>query len=207
MYAPRHLLKSALAAALVLGCGDSSGMDSGSTRVTVLLKDAPGDVIAAVVNISEIYLQRGDDADGSPRVVLFDRDTTVNLVDLVDLTAELTTVDIPSGEYEQLRFLVPGAWINVEGQGVYATAANAPEVPAELTVVGTLITPSFSQSGLKVNFGDPGSEGDDGVTLGDGETVIVTIDFDVAQSFGQQAGQSGNWVMRPAITGTIAPAP
>jgi hypothetical protein len=30
---------------------------------------------------------------------------------------------------------------------------------------------------------------------------ILLVDFDVEQSFGQLAGQSGMWVMRPVVTG------
>lgn len=68
-------------------------------------------------------------------------------------------------------------------------------------MAGLLIMPSFNASGLKVNF--PGS-----LTLGEGETTLL-VDFDVAQSFGKEAGQSGKWEVRPVITGekVAPPAP
>lgn len=62
-------------------------------------------------------------------------------------------------------------------------------------VDGVLQTPSFDQSGLKVNL--PQGE----LEL-EGESTTWLVDFDVAESFGQEAGGSGQWVMNPVITGT-----
>jgi hypothetical protein len=39
------------------------------------------------------------------------------------------------------------------------------------------------------------------VTLGEGAEVMV-VDFDVSQSFGHQAGNSGKWVMHPVLQAT-----
>jgi hypothetical protein len=53
--------------------------------------------------------------------------------------------------------------------------------------------PSLGSSGLKVNF--PETELD--ITL----DHDFLVDFDVSQSFGKQAGNSGKWVMHPVIKG------
>ena len=42
-----------------------------------------------------------------------------------------------------------------------------------------------------------------GVTLAEGDDAGVLIDFDIAQSFGHQAEQSGKWVMHPVILGKV----
>ena len=53
--------------------------------------------------------------------------------------------------------------------------------------------PSLGQSGLKVDFGS--------VALNITTDQDFLVDFDVSQSFGQAAGQSGQWVMTPVIKG------
>ena len=195
-------LFTALAAVVVLaGCsGDSSGPADGTARVTLLLTDAPGDIKTAMVTIDEIYLQ-GEDGD---RVVLMDEPVTTDLLTLVDdYQTLLTDVEVPAGAYSQLRFVISGAYIEVERDGgateFFASASDYTGLPEGAVVTGLLKMPSFNSSGLKVNF--PGS-----LTLEEGETTLL-VDFDVAQSFGKEAGQSGKWVMHPVITGEKTEAP
>jgi hypothetical protein len=179
---------TALTAALALAaCGDDDG---DSTRLSIRLTDAPGDITTAVVTIDEIYLQ-GDEG----RVTLRDTPATVSLIDLANETETLVQdAVVPAGSYGQLRFVISGAYIDVEGQGIYATSPDYAGLPAGATVAGELQTPSFDASGLKVIL--PG----DRLVL-DTDQKILLVDFDVSQSFGQQAGNSGRWVMRPVIKG------
>ncbi len=178
----------------MLGCGDGSDGD-GTGRVSIKLTDAPGDILAAVVTIDEIYLQ-----GSNGRTVLRDSDTTVNLLTLANDAA--TIVDqaiVPAGSYEQLRFVISGAYIEVEGDGggseIYATSPDYAGLPAGAVVTGELQAPSLGQSGLKVQLG-----GDDSFVVTE-DAAIVLVDFDVSQSFGHQAGNSGRWVMHPVIKG------
>ena len=60
-------------------------------------------------------------------------------------------------------------------------------------MTGELQMPSFSSSGLKVSFTG-------GLAIDD-ETILL-IDFDVAESFGQETG-SGKWVLHPVLTGSV----
>ena len=179
----------------VVACDD--GTDPGeSTQVRVLLTDAPGQVQAAVVTISEVYLQGGGDGEG--RVTLRDDEFTTDLLTLADETEILVDgTDVPNDTYGQLRFVITGAYIQVdngdETSSIYATSEDYAGLPAGATVAGQLQTPSFDQSGLKVNL--PQEE----LTLNGGTTTWL-VDFDVAQSFGQEAGDQ--WVMHPVITGT-----
>src|SRR5690606_18339731 len=64
-------------------------------------------------------------------------------------------------------------------------------LPAGAQVTGVLKMPGFAQSGLKVLLGE-------GALAVSGEETLL-VDFDVAQSFGKEAGRSGKWVMRPVI--------
>ena len=192
MRTPR-LLFLPLAAAIALGtfsaCSESTGVGSG--KISILLTDAPGDVKAAVVTISQIYLQ------GSGRVVLRDEPVTVDLLTLAGSTATLVDEAIvPAGTYSQLRFVITDAYIEVENAGgttsIYASSPNYAGLPSGAHVAGELQLPSFAQSGLKVDL--PGGA----VTISGDERVIL-VDFDVAQSFGHAAGGSGRWVMTPVI--------
>lgn len=179
----------------MLGCSDGSD-GNGSGRVSVVLTDAPGDVLAAVVTIDEIYLQGSDG-----RTVLRDRDTTVNLLTLANDAATLVDEAIvPAGTYEQLRFVISGAYIEVEGatagtSEIYATSPDYAGLPDGAVVTGELQAPSLGQSGLKVQLG-----GDDSFVVTE-DAAIVLVDFDVSQSFGHAAGNSGSWVMHPVIKG------
>jgi len=178
-------------------CGEPATVNtSGNARVTVLLTDDPGDVLEAWVTIDEIYLQ------GDGRSVLLDEPVSANLVALVDETMTLLQdVVVPAGTYAALRFVISGACILVEGETETTVYSTSPEYecPAEGDATGTLVAPSFDASGLKVNFPES-------LVLDEGETTFL-VDFDVAESFGQQAGQSGMWVMHPVITGQQQEAP
>lgn len=161
--------------------GDAAGNDM--ARVSVRLTDAPGDLASAEVEIREIYLQgAGEETEG--RVTLFSGSRTLDLLTLQNgVTEELADVTVPAGSYSQLRLVVGDARITTEGGATYSTANN------------TLQCPSCAQSGLKVNL--PGGS----LRLEDDAQVLV-IDFDVSQSFGRAAGQSGRWVMRPVLAAT-----
>src|SRR6476659_212427 len=175
--APRHAAFLLAIAATLAGCDGQS--PSGTTSLSVRLKDAPGDVQVAMVTISEV------DLVGSGGIQVLSQTPTT--VDLLTLAASATTlvqgVKIPSGTYSQLRFKITGACIAVDdgngGSTVYATTGY------DGTLCGTgealnLQAPSFAQSGLKVAM--PG----DALQL-TGPEKILLVDFDVTQSFGHEA--------------------
>ena len=193
---PRAVCRSLLLAAfLPLACSDSSGPGDGH-RMTIQLTDAAGDVEAAVVTISEVYLQ-----GTGGRVTLSDDAVTVNLIDLANSTAILVDeAVVPEGTYSELRFVITGAYIEVEnatgGTDIYASSPSYSGLPAGATVTGDLQMPSLGQSGLKVQLVN-------GADLEVTEDQDILVDFDVSQSFGQAAGQSGMWVMNPVIKGGV----
>ena len=184
-------------------CESSTGLQTG--KLSLLLTDAPGDVVAAVVTIEQIYLQPGDSSE-SGRIILRDEPITTDLLTLVDDTQSLVdTLVIPAGDYRQLRFVISGAHLEVEGDAgttsIYASSSDYAGLPDGALVAGELQMPSFAQSGLKVKL--PG----DVLIIGEDESVTLIVDFDVAQSFGKLAGGSGKWVMSPVLTGMAPPAP
>ena len=187
---PGGLLAVALAA--LAGCGDGAG-PGGTTALSVKLTDAPGDVQHAFVTITEINLT----GDGG-KVVLRDTPYTTDLLTLAGTTDDLVVdADVPSGTYTGLRFVISGACITVEnesgGSDIYTTDGYD-STPCGGPATGVLQAPSFAQSGLKVVL-------DEAALTLEGPQKILLVDFDVAQSFGHAAGQSGMWVMHPVVTG------
>lgn len=183
-----------LLAAALPACDDDNGSGpEGTTSVSLLLTDAPGDVQAAVVTISEIYLQGGPDG----RTTLLDVPVTVDLTDLANETvALLSDIDVKQGSYSELRFVISGAYLQVEtatGSEVFASSPNYDGLPAGVTVDGELQMPSLGSSGLKVKF-------DESLDFTEEEQTLL-VDFDVSQSFGHEAGNSGRWVMHPVVSG------
>jgi hypothetical protein len=188
-----------------VSCDSPTALKSG--KLSLLLTDAPGDVVKAVVTIDQIYLQASaDSANPSGRIILRDADVTTDLLTLVDSTQSLIAdVVIPAGSYSQLRFVISGAYIEVEGDvagttTIFASSSTYAGLPTGSVVGGDLQMPSFAQSGLKVQL--PG----DALVIGDDASVTLVVDFDVAQSFGKAAGSSGRWVMSPVLRG-MAPTP
>lgn len=186
-----------------VSCDSPTALQSG--KLSLLLTDAPGDVLKAVVTIDQIYLQPVEGSDAG-RIVLRDEDVTTDLLTLVDSTQSLIAdVVIPAGSYSQLRFVISGAYLEVEGDEagtttIFASSPGYAGLPEGAVVGGELQMPSFAQSGLKVQL--PG----DALVIGDDASVTLVVDFDVAQSFGKAAGASNRWVMSPVLKGTV-PAP
>ncbi|MHB1223600.1 MAG: DUF4382 domain-containing protein [Gemmatimonadaceae bacterium] len=207
--------------AAVAGCSETTAVND-SSRFSVYLKDAPGDVVQAVVTIDRVYLQGGTDAvdedttassgvdQGAQdaargRVLLTEDDVTVDLLTLVDdPMALLQNVVVPTGRYAGLRVVVSGGFVEVENAdgttSIYASSPDYAGLPDSAVVTGELRMPSFRSSGLKTQF--PGA-----LDVSD-DAEAVLIDFDVSQSFGAVAGNSGAWVMHPSIKGerTAPPA-
>jgi len=182
------------------GCDSAdTGSDTGTLRV--LLTDAPGDFLAAVVTIDRIYLQaeEGDDDPEDGRTILSDDQVTVDLLTLQnEVLAIVEDEEIPAGTYNQLRLVISGGYIEVEDEDGGSTIyASSDEYAAAQNVVadGRLQMPSYSSSGLKIVLPNELSEIES-------DENIVLIDFDVAESFGRPAGNSGMWVMRPVVRAT-----
>jgi hypothetical protein len=187
---------AALALTTLAACGSDGNAPNGSGQVSLILKDAPGDFLAAVVTIDEIYLQ-----GNGGRTVLSSTPVTTNLLTLAaDAATLVDDVTIPAGSYSELRFVVSGAYIKVDegnnSSSIYASSPNYAGLPQGAVVAGHLQMPSLGTSGLKVKL--PAG----GLTVNSGGSKILVVDFDVSQSFGHVAGNSGQWVMHPVVQAT-----
>jgi hypothetical protein len=186
-----------LFAALALAACDGGTAGSGTSRVSIRLTDAPGDLAQAWVRIDDIYLKGAVDSAGGGRTDLLSART--EWVDLLTLsggrTSELVNgAVVPAGRYSELRFVVCEAYVVTHEGDVYATRDAV--LPTGVTADGTLHMPSACSSGIKVKF-----PADSSLNLAS-ESSIMTVDFDVSQSFGHLAGTSGRWVMHPVLHAT-----
>ena len=147
---------------------------------------------AVWVEIGEIYLQGGGNEGRTMLLGAAEADGLglVELTQLAGATLDLVSdVDIAVGSYGQLRFVIEGAVLETDDGEVFTfNAAHPLGTPS----TGSLTCPSCAQTGIKVLL--PGEVAD----LEAGAHLIV-LDFDVSQSFGHAAGQSGSWVMHPVI--------
>lgn len=196
------LLAAIALPALACSNDDNTGPDNGTTQLTVKLTDADGGINAAVVTVSEVYLVGNGDES---HVSLTTTPVTVNLVDLANSTHTLVDgKDIANGAYTELRFVITGGYVEVAnpegGTSIYASSPDYAGLPAGATVTGQLQMPSLAESGLKVDL--PTED----LAL-DGGTETLLLDFDVSQSFGAAAGNSGMWVMHPVIKGATFTEP
>lgn len=196
----RHgrLVLPLLAALAMAACdGDGTG-GGGDARVSIRLTDAPGDLREAWVRIDRISL-KGGAADSTREGSVDLLGTRTEWVDLLTLsggrTAELVNgAVVPAGRYSELRMVVCEAYVVDNDGRVYATRDAV--LPAGVTANGQLQIPAGCSSGFKIKL-----SGDEPVELA-GESTILTVDFDVSQSFGHQAGNSGRWIMHPVLHAT-----
>lgn len=188
-----------LLAALAMAACDGDGTGSGGdARVSIRLTDAPGDLREAWVRIDRISLKGGaaDSTRGGSVDLLGTRTEWVDLLTLSGgRTAELVNgAVVPAGRYSELRMVVCEAYVVDRDGRVYATGDAV--LPAGVTADGQLQIPGGCSSGFKIKF-----SGDEPVELAS-ESTILTVDFDVSQSFGHQAGNSGRWIMHPVLHAT-----
>ncbi|UCF20400.1 MAG: DUF4382 domain-containing protein [Gemmatimonadota bacterium] len=158
----------------------------------------------------------GDGSNGGRVWLLEGSAGWINLLDLAGTWMELVgDAEVPAGVYSQLRFIVGGSVLvlgefdaedNLTIEKIYASSEQDLEdlneeigdglVPPPGTELGDLHCPSCSQTGFKVRF--PGGV----VVLEPGENVLM-VDFDVSETFGHQAGNSGRWIMHPTLLGSV----
>jgi hypothetical protein len=190
----RRLLPAVLLPFFVVAC-ESSGTGPRTTgTVSVMLTDAPGDFHNAIVTISNIQLL----GDGGT-VTLMDEPVTVDLLTLQNEVMTLVgETPVPGGRYSEMRIVISDGLIVVEQpDGSTRVYASSPAFATSqgFTATGQLQMPSLAQSGLKIKL--PSDAADI-----DGDDNAILVDFNVAGSFGHQAGNSGRWVMHPVIHAT-----
>lgn len=167
---------------------DFKGSSAAAAPLTIPAQN--GVVDRAVVTIGKISLLP---AEGGDPIVLHRDPITSDLLSLATETSNLVkSTPIPAGLYRELRFVITGAYINVVGQGIFATP-NYDQVPSDKSVAGTLKLPTFDPNGMKIKLPS------DDLFSAAGFHKTIVARFDVAESLDREAGKGDAWVMHPVI--------
>ena len=177
------------------GCDSAAGSEDGEGRLVLKLTDAPFpfDLVAeANVTISRIDIVGGADVaaptDSSAAdrtgeegvITILQEERSFNLLELRDgVTATLSDIVLPEGQYTQLRLIVDSASVVMNEGTKY-----------KLTI------PSGAQTGIKVLLPDFEVQKD--------VQTELTLDFDVSESFVVQgnpstAGGIKGFLFKPVI--------
>lgn len=190
----KGLATLALLLALPLAACES-GTDAEFGTVSINLTDAASEeVTTAWVTITDIYLQQESgemDPENSRVYLMEDGDETHELLSLANDVEDLVVgATVPAGIYDQLRLVITDGCI-VVGEGETATVYSSSD-SYDLCgpVDARLHMPSYAQSGAKILLR--------GLEVSGGHQILL-LDFDVSESYGHQAGNSGMWVMHPVI--------
>ena len=191
-----------VACTLLFGCGGGGGgSQTGDTgNLQVALTDAQNpDMSELVVSILEIraipFVEEvseevaeevvpeqeaaADEEEEWIVLATFDPPVQINVLDLAYQQELLADVDVPLGDYEQVRLVL-------EENPVDGEPVNYIVFTEDIETMVPVVTPSGQESGLKIN-GDYSVEED-------GSTVVV-LDFDPNRAIHQNG--SGDWIFRP----------
>jgi hypothetical protein len=165
-------LIAALATLVLCSCSDGDGGSgapgAGNGSLTLQVTDAPfvHDIVTeARIAISEVRIHRNAEEDSGFLTLYDGAPIEFDLLDLQNgVTRELLRIDLPAGEYRQLRLVLSDASLTLVNGNVYSTDD------------GTLRFTSQATSGFKV-FIDPPIE----VVTNVARTLL--LDFDLTKTF------------------------
>jgi hypothetical protein len=171
---------TALAAALVAGCGGGeSAPDAATGRLSLAVTDAPVDSASAVVvRFTAVELK----PEGREAITLtLDSPQSIDLLELAggSSRALLSEREVPAGRYEWLRLIIEA---RQNENASYIDLQDGSRYP--------LFVPSGSESGLKLIRG---------FTVAQGSTSNFTIDFDLRKSVIAPPGQAPNYLLKPVL--------
>lgn len=196
MKVKRTIGYTALALLLVLpmaACDDGTGTEFGT--MSIQLTDAAGEeVVEAWVTVTDIYLQE-EEGDGDPEAgrhyLLQDASETYELLSLADTVADVVVgEEVATGTYGQLRIVMSDGCIVTDSGSVYTSSETYTRCGSD---AGTLVMPSFDETGAKVLL--------HGLEVTGGQHILL-LDFNVKDSFGMDTGAMDRWVMHPVIHGS-----
>jgi len=157
---------------LMIACNnnDTPGITDGNGKVNILLTDAPFpvDLVSqTIVTIDKIEIRKqGNDTTDASFITLMEESADFDLLTLSNgITAELASVELETGTYDQIRMHVTDSKVILTDGTEY-----------------DLKIPSGSSSGLKIKI-------EPEINISSGQTFDVLLDFDVSKSFVAK----GNW--------------
>lgn len=177
-----------LSALAFYGCNQEEMSLKNKGRLNVYITDAPFpiDLVGStVVTIDAVEIRKNTEAetddDESSFILLADDLIEIDLLELTNGVTELIAIaDLEVGTYDEIRLHVVDAKVILKDGSEY-----------------NLKIPSGSSSGLKVKIHPA-------ITINEGETSDVLLDFDLNKSFivkGNLNGKIGGFIFKPVVRG------
>jgi len=187
------LILSAMLLFCIVACNDGGGSsDSGGTgTLAVSLTDSAGSYKAVYITVESVEVHTGgnDNNNKNWQTIPMNLDT-INLCDLTNgVFEELGSIRLAEGDYTQLRLHLNNIPQDGELNILYQEHPHANYVILEDNSVHELKVPSGFKSGVKIVKG---------FTINDNGTTEIILDFDAMSSV-VEAGNSGQWILKPTI--------
>jgi len=171
-----------------ISCNEEEINMENKGRVNVHITDAPFPidlVSSTIVTIDAVEIRKKADAemddDEASFILLAEGETEIDLLELTNgITEQIASADIEAGTYDMIRLHV----------------VNAKVILYDGTEFDLQIPSSYT-SGLKVKI-------QPAVSISEGQTSDVLLDFDVNQSFivkGNLNSQIGGFIFKPVVRG------
>ncbi len=172
LFSKRWILLFSLLLVTGISCDVSDSDKNGSGTLDVKMHDSP--VLYDSVNVQIEQLQVNVDQGWES---IMDTSLTVNLLDLINGTfAELGSVELEAGNYEQIRLILGGNnSVTIDGEQY------------------SLIVPSGQQTGLKLNVD---------FEIESGATTELLLDFDANRSV-HKRGANNDYILRPVVHASV----
>ncbi len=177
------------------GGGSGDGSTGGRGTLSLSLTDATTDQYQAIyITIDDIQIHLGGDEDDGGNWQSVDMPASPMTLDLLQLVngvrENLGLTDMPAGRYTQMRLIIgriPDGSLNILSQShPYANYLILQGNPAS---VKELKIPSGFNTGVKLV---------NGFEIQADQTTELVLDFDAGRSI-VEAGNSGNWHLKPTI--------
>lgn len=173
----------------LVSCNNSDDIPAeGKGRLNVHLTDAPFPidmVSSTLVTIDKVeirkHMEAGTEGEADSFIVLSENKMDINLLELTNgITEIIASVDLEPGNYDMIRLHVADASVKLNAGDVF-----------------NLSIPSGSTSGLKIKI-------DPAISISEGQTSDVLLDFDVNKSFvvkGNIGGKINGFIFKPVVRG------
>jgi len=180
-----------LSLTIITGCDQNENLqlDEGKGRIYIHLTDAPFpiDLVSnAYVTIDKIEIRKQTanvEAGEDSFILISDKKLKVDLLELTNgITEQIATADLDAGSYNEIRLRVLDATLILNDGQEY-----------------DLKIPSGYTSGIKVKFTPE-------ISLTEGQTSDVLLDFDVSKSFVAKGNINGNiegFNFKPVVRGVF----
>ena len=181
----------------ISACGSGGGGSSAGTgTLSTSLIDSAGSYEAVYVTVDSVQVHLGgnENNDKNWHTIPMDKNT-INLCELTNgVREELGLTELQAGHYTQMRLMLSAT--EEEGE---INIMSIEHPVAHYVVIKNPVTDELTWEELKVPSGyQTGVKLVKGFNIFEGQTTEIILDFDAARSV-VQAGNSGNWHLKPTI--------